>query len=51
MRRLNRHVERVFDPSRKDPRWTKRTVQRSGDKPQLGCRLGDDPAQLDRPPI
>jgi hypothetical protein len=24
---------------------------RSGGEPQLGRRLGDDPAQLDRPPV
>jgi hypothetical protein len=28
MRALNRHVERVFDPSRKDPHWGKRKLAR-----------------------
>ena len=28
MQALNRHVERVFDPSRKDPRWGKRKQAR-----------------------
>jgi hypothetical protein len=28
MRALNRHVERVFDPSRKDPHWGKRKLKR-----------------------
>ncbi len=26
LRELNRHVERVFDPSRKDTRWGKRKL-------------------------
>jgi hypothetical protein len=28
MRALNRHVERVFDPSRKDRHWGKQKVKR-----------------------
>ena len=28
MRALNRDVERVFDPSRKDPHWGKRKLKR-----------------------
>ena len=28
MRALNRHVERVFDPDRKDPRWGRRKLAR-----------------------
>jgi hypothetical protein len=28
MRALNRHVERVFDPSRKDKRWGRRKLKR-----------------------
>jgi hypothetical protein len=28
MRALNRHVERVFDPSRKDTHWEKRKLKR-----------------------
>jgi hypothetical protein len=28
MRALNRHVERVFDPSRKEKRWGRRTLAR-----------------------
>lgn len=28
MRALNRHVERVFDPSRKDPHWGRRKLTR-----------------------
>jgi hypothetical protein len=28
MRALNRRVERVFDPSRKDPHWGKRKLKR-----------------------
>jgi hypothetical protein len=28
MRALNRHVERVFDPSRKDPHWGRRKLKR-----------------------
>jgi hypothetical protein len=28
MRALNRHVERVLDPSRKDPHWGKRKLAR-----------------------
>jgi hypothetical protein len=28
MRALNRRVERVFDPSRKDPHWGKRELKR-----------------------
>ena len=28
MRALNRHVERVFDPTRKDPRWGKPKLAR-----------------------
>ncbi len=28
MRALNRHVERVFNPSRKDPHWGKRKLKR-----------------------
>ncbi|THD70259.1 MAG: hypothetical protein E7813_08875 [Bradyrhizobium sp.] len=28
MRALNRHVERVFDPSRKDKHWGKRKLKR-----------------------
>jgi hypothetical protein len=28
MRALNRHVERVFNPSRKDPHWGKRKLAR-----------------------
>jgi hypothetical protein len=28
MRALNRHVERVFDPDRKDPHWGKRKLKR-----------------------
>jgi hypothetical protein len=28
MRALNRHVERVFDPSRKDPHWGRRKLAR-----------------------
>jgi len=30
LRALNRHVERVFDPSRKDPHWGKRKLARDG---------------------
>jgi hypothetical protein len=30
MRALNRHVERVFDPSRKDPHWGRRKLARDG---------------------
>ena len=29
MRALNRHVERVFDPSRKDTHWGKRKLKRA----------------------
>jgi hypothetical protein len=28
MRALNRHVERVFDPTRKDTHWEKRKLKR-----------------------
>jgi hypothetical protein len=28
MRAINRHVERVFDPSRKEPRWGRRKLAR-----------------------
>jgi len=28
MRALNRHVERVFDPSRKDHHWPRRKLKR-----------------------
>ncbi len=28
MRALNRHVERVFNPDRKDPHWSKRKLAR-----------------------
>ena len=28
MRALNSHVERVFNPSRKDPRWGRRKLAR-----------------------
>jgi hypothetical protein len=28
MRALNRHVEQVFDPSRKDKHWGKRKLKR-----------------------
>jgi hypothetical protein len=28
MRALNRHVERVFNPDRKDPHWGKRKLAR-----------------------
>jgi hypothetical protein len=28
MRALNRHVERVFDPSRKDTHWARRKLDR-----------------------
>ena len=28
MRALNRHVERVFNPDRKDPHWGKRKLKR-----------------------
>jgi hypothetical protein len=28
MRALNRHVERVFDPSRKDKHWGRRKLKR-----------------------
>jgi hypothetical protein len=28
LRALNRHVERVFDPSRKEPHWGKRKLKR-----------------------
>jgi hypothetical protein len=28
MRALNRHVERVFNPDRKDARWGKRKLKR-----------------------
>jgi hypothetical protein len=28
LRALNRHVERVFDPNRKDPHWRKRKLKR-----------------------
>jgi hypothetical protein len=28
MRALNRHVERVFNPSRKDPHWSRRKLAR-----------------------
>ena len=28
MRALNRHVERVFDPDRKDTHWGRRTLKR-----------------------
>jgi hypothetical protein len=28
MRSLNRHVERVFNPDRKDPHWGKRKLKR-----------------------
>jgi hypothetical protein len=28
MRALNRHVERVFNPDRKDPRWGRRKLMR-----------------------
>ena len=28
LRALNRHVERVFNPDRKDPRWGKRKLAR-----------------------
>jgi hypothetical protein len=30
MRALNRHVERVFDPSRKDKHWRRRKLKRDG---------------------
>jgi hypothetical protein len=36
MRALNRHVERVFDPSRKEHHWGKRKLMRN-DSPDL-CR-------------
>jgi hypothetical protein len=29
MRALNRHVERVFDPDRKDHRWGRRKLKRN----------------------
>jgi hypothetical protein len=28
MRALNRHVERVFNPGRKDPQWGRRKLKR-----------------------
>jgi hypothetical protein len=28
MKALNRHVERVFNPERKDPHWGKRKLKR-----------------------
>jgi hypothetical protein len=31
MRALNRHVERVFDPSRKDHHWGRRSSLATGD--------------------
>jgi hypothetical protein len=30
MRALNRHVERVFNPDRKDHHWGKRKLKRNG---------------------
>ena len=30
MKALNRHVERVFNPDRKDPHWGKRKLKRDG---------------------
>jgi hypothetical protein len=30
MRALNRHVERVFNPDRKDAHWGKRKLKRDG---------------------
>jgi hypothetical protein len=30
MRALNRHVERVFNPDRKDPHWGRRKLARDG---------------------
>jgi hypothetical protein len=35
MRALNRHVERVFDPSRKDKHWGPRKWRGIDDSPQL----------------
>ena len=44
MRALNRHVERVFDPSRKDHHWGKRRLARdrnlSGTSPCSNSRSG-----------
>jgi hypothetical protein len=34
MRALNRHVERVFNPNRKDPRWGRRKLKREERNPR-----------------
>jgi hypothetical protein len=36
MRALNRHVERVFDPSRKEKHWRRRNLARSMKQEAVG---------------
>jgi len=38
LRALNRHVERVFDPSRKDTHWGKRKLKRRSGEPSVVVR-------------
>lgn len=42
MRAINRHVERVFDPSRKDKHWGRRKLARDQSKVNLREPLGQE---------
>jgi hypothetical protein len=37
LRALNRHVERVFNPDRKDTHWAKRKLKRDGNSDLIPC--------------
>ena len=37
MRALNRHVERVFDPSRKDKHWGRRKLARDDESSEVSA--------------
>jgi hypothetical protein len=39
MRALNRHVERVFNPDRKDPHWGRRKLARDQVSPGIFARI------------
>jgi hypothetical protein len=44
MRALNRHVERMFDPSRKEKHWGKRKLARDRAGSRRGCSMSQGSA-------
>jgi hypothetical protein len=47
MKALNRHVERVFNPDRKDTHWGKRKLKGAYDRPRAGLSFGPPITQSD----